>query len=486
MRCCALWLAMLTAEAAGQTVVDARLLRPVSTYRTRSGDEIAAQITTPLCLAGGGRLPDDVTLRGAVTHVHKIGLGLIHESAGLKLDFRQVVLADGRSVPVEARLLDINNARERVDKHGAVHGIRATASLSNRAAQRLVFAATGHPLLMVPLFAAETAALRFPDPEIDYGAGTEIRVSIQFPELPGNVSACPSGAGLTAGQTAELTSLVAGLPAWSYSAGQPQDPVTLAYVGSAEEIATAFAAAGWSGSLGHNAATRWNVFRAIAEDRAYPDAPMRTLLLEGAEPDFGLQKALDTFEKRDHLRIWRRAQQDFDGRPVWASAATRDVAATFSMRPFGFAHRIESDVDLERDKVVHDLKFTGCVDAVQYVGRPAAALYGPDARQGLQTDGRVAVVFFNSCQEPRLTIADRHSGPPPPLAVRCVRRVTLTARNHFLRDNIVWRSAEAGRIGLDFFRAWFAERKAEKKGRALYARISGRSDAVKGRQRTAE
>jgi hypothetical protein len=463
---------MLSAGAAGQTVVDARLLDPVSTYRTRSGDEISAQITTSLCLPGGGRLPDDVTLRGAVTHVHKVGLGLIHESAGLHLDFRRIVLADGRSYPVEARLLDIDNARERVDRHGAVHGIRATASLSNRAAQRLVFAATGHPFLMVPLFAVETVALRFPDPEIDYGAGTEIRVFIQFPEELGNVSACPSGADLAAGHAAELTSLVAGLPAWSYSAGQPQDPITLVYVGSAEEIAAAFAAAGWTGSLGHNAATRWNVFRAIAEDRAYPDAPMRTLLLEGAEADFGFQKALDTFEKRDHLRIWRRAQQDFDGRPVWASAATRDVAATFSMRPFGFAHRIENDVDLERDKVIHDLKFTGCVDAVQYAGRPAAALYGPDARQGLQTDGRVAVVFLNSCQEPRLAIAVRRSGPEPPLALRCVRRVTLTARNHFLRDNVVWRSAEAGRIGFDLFRAWLADRKAEKKSRALYARIS--------------
>ncbi|HLH20725.1 MAG TPA: LssY C-terminal domain-containing protein [Bryobacteraceae bacterium] len=473
MRCCALWLAMLPAIAAAQTiVVDARLLAPVSSYRTRSGAEIAAQITTPLCLADGARLPDDVTLSGAVTHVHKVGLGLVHESAGLRLEFRQLILANGRSFPVEARLADIENARERVDKHGAVHGIRATASLSNRAAQRLVFAAAGHPFLMVPLFAAETAALRFPDPEIDYGPGTEIRVSIRFPQELGHVSECPAGASLAAGQLAALTSLVAGLPAWSYSAGQPQDPITLVYVGTSEEIAAAFAAAGWTGSLGHNAATRWHVIRAIAEDRAYPDAPMRTLLLEGSEADFGFQKALDTFEKRDHLRVWRRPQQDFDGRPVWASAATRDVAATFSMRPFGFAHRIENDVDLERDKVVHDLKFTGCVDAVQYAARPAAALYGPDARQGLESDGRVAVVFLNSCREPRLAIADRRSGPAPPLAVRCVRRVTLTARNHFLRDNIVWRSAEAGRIGFDLLRAWLADRKAEKKSRALYAQIS--------------
>jgi hypothetical protein len=202
---------------------------------------------------------------------------------------------------------------------------------------------------------------------------------------------------------------------------------------------------------------RWKVMRAIAENNADPNAPMRTLLLSGAEPDFSLQKALDTFEKRDHLRIWRRSGSEWEGQTVWASAATRDIGTGFGLRPFGFTHRIEVNVDEERDRVVRDLDYTGCVDSVQYVDRaPLAEL--PDYRRGIRSDGRVAVVFLNSCNDPRLSLTEA-GGPPPPLVVRCIRRATLTARNHFLRDNIFWRSADALRIGITSLRAWSSDRK---------------------------
>jgi hypothetical protein len=450
----------MLAPAGAASTVDARLLTPVSSYRTRSGSEIHALVTTPLCTPGGARL-ESVTLRGEVTHLHRVGLGLIHESAGMRLEFRELRLGDGREFPVDARLADIENARERIDKRGGVHGIRATSSLSNRAGQRLAFAAMGHPAAIAPLFAVETAFFHFPEPEIDYGIGTEIEVEVGFPEGLGGVQACPDGAPPTWDEEMQLRTLVANVPVWSYSAGRPQDPVTLVYVGSGAEVRSAFAAAGWTGSRQHSTATRLNVMRAIAENRAFPEAPMRTLYLEGAAADLSLQKALDTFEKRDHLRIWQRSGAEWGGRAVWASAATRDVAPGFSMRPFGFAHRIQSDVDPERDRVVRDLRFTGCVDRVDYVERADGLGSGRGARRGIQSDGRVAVVFLNECREPRLAVAEQRSGPQPPLAVRCVRRVTLTARNHFLRDNMVWRSADAARIGFGIVRDWMRERRIE-------------------------
>ena len=47
---------------------------------------------------------------------------------------------------------------------------------------------------------------------------------------------------------------------------------------------------------------------------------------------------------------------------------------------------------------VHDLRFTGCVDEVQYVERTGGL--GSGARKGIQSDGRVAVVFLNACRIP--------------------------------------------------------------------------------------
>jgi hypothetical protein len=456
-----LFLGTLATAGAAPTKVDARLLTPVSSYRTRSGAPISALVTTPLCLPDGARLDRGITVRGEVTHLHKVGLGLIHETAGMRLEFRELRLGDGREFPVEARLADIDNARERVDKHGAIHGIRATASLSNRAGQRLAFAAMGHPAAIAPLFAVETAFFHFPEPEIDYGIGTEIEVQVEFPRELGSLQACPDGVPPTWDEEMQLRAMVANVPEWSYAGRHAQDPVTLLYVGSEDEIRAAFSAAGWTGSRGHNTATRFKVMRAIAEDRAFPDAPMRTLFLDGAQPDLSLQKALDTLEKRDHLRIWQRPEAEWGGRAVWASAATRDVAPAFSMRPFGFAHRIEGDVDQERERVVRDLRFTGCVDRVDYVERPEAFGVAPVVRRGIQSDGRIAVVFINDCREPRLAVAEQASGPQPPLVVRCVRRVTLTARNHYLRDNIVWRSADAARIAFGYLRTWAHERRIE-------------------------
>jgi hypothetical protein len=200
--------------------------------------------------------------------------------------------------------------------------------------------------------------------------------------------------------------------------------------------------------------------RAIAEERQYSTAPMRTLLLNGDEADLNLETALNTFEKRDHLRIWEQ-REEWEGRPVWASAATRDLAATFSMaHPFGFTHEIQSNLDLERDKVVSDLQLTGCVQSVEYVRRGPDM--GPETRKGVYTDSRVAVISFNGCDAPAENFATPATEAPPALTVRVVRRLTLTTRNHFLRDNIVWRSADAARIGVEAIRHWYVRRNEQR------------------------
>jgi hypothetical protein len=227
--------------------------------------------------------------------------------------------------------------------------------------------------------------------------------------------------------------------------------------------------------------------RAIAEDHAYTDAPMRTLLLDGAVPDLRLQKSLNTFAKRDHLRIWKR-KETLNGREIWASAATRDIGATFSAHPFGFTHRIQDNVDLERDEVISDLVFTGCVDSVAYVARQETVrMSGKVFRRGVMTDSRVAVVTLNSCREAAEDSSDTGALAKPGRMVRWIRRVTLTARNHFLRDNIYWRTADAIRLTFRTFRVWHQERKnevlARRNDEKLVAEPSLRRDFALGTNR---
>ena len=459
----ALLAAPLAPGVPAPTALIARLLTPLSSYYSKPGDEIGAVIVSPVCFAATP-LPAGTTLRGQVKRLHRVGFGIQHETAAIELAVGQLGLPDGTGYPVEARLTAIENARERVDRHGVIHGIRATDSLSSRFSSRLLFAAHAHPAILIPALIVETWMFRFPEPEIEYRAGAELHLDVHFPAAMGAASACPQKDPAPEVR-AELENLLGGLPTWSYSKRQPQpiDMVNLLFVGSRAEVETAFRAAGWTGSQPNSLRSGFQAVRAIAENRGYPDAPMRTLLLDGLEPDLRVQESLDTFGQRDHLRVWRR-EGGWQGRPIWAAAATHDIAATFSRRPFGFTHSIQSNLDIEREKVVRDLEFTGCVDNVVYSRRPESPPEtSRDYRKGLETDARVAVVLLNSCTDPRpFPMATGMEGTLP-LEMRLVRRVTLTARNHLIRDNLVWRTGDAARLTWHAFRTWENDRKNEQR-----------------------
>ncbi len=454
------------ADVPAGTVLELRLLTSLSSYSSKTGDAVEALVVSPACPRG---FPAGATMSGVVQHVHKVGLGLIHESASMEVQFRELHLPDGQSYGLKVRLLGVENARERVDRHGNIRGIRATASLSNRMSSRLFFGIEDHPLFLIPLFAVEMAMFRFPDPEIAYGPGTELSLQLEEAVPAAELGGCPDTEQQTnPDESAALEDLVAGVPAWTYTRKRPvpTDPTNLVFLGSGDAIDRAFSAAGWNGSQSISMATGMRMVRAIAEGNGYADAPMRTLLLDGAEPDISRQKSLNTFGKRDHLRMWKRAGT-FRGQSVWAAAATKDVAVAFSLRTFGFTHEIQNDVDLERDKVVSDLVFTGCVDSVSYVRRSGVTGFAfLDGRKSLTTDARVAVVSLNSCETARLSSARTAEFPPVPLAVRCVRRATLTVRSHILRDNIFWKRGEAAWMGYRIARYWVQERLSQRRALA--------------------
>ena len=473
-----LFTAAAAPKAPAGTPVEARLLTPISSYAAKPGLQIEAAIATPVCPRGDDALAAGAILRGVVSKVHRVGIGLIHETAGMHLEFNELLLADGSAYPVQSHLTSIDNARESVDSHGNVHGIRATATVSNRIGQHIAFLALGHPAAMLPLLVAESAMFHFPEPEIELTRGADLHLSVEFPPEWGEVSRCAVPQEISESDWANLRDLVASLPYWSYSKRQPQpmDLVNLVYVGSQDEITRVFTAAGWMGSRPNSMHAGVKAIRAIAEEHALADAPMRMLLLDGVEPDLQLQKSLDTFAKRDHLRIWAR-DRELDGRQVWASAATRDLAAVFSVRPFGFTHQIQDDVDLERDQVVSDLAFTGCVDSVAYVSRQdTVRTSGEIYRKGVSSDSRVAVITLNSCEHPAQDLSSVDYMPQAPKLVRWIRRFTLTARNHYMRDNIVWRSGEAVRMTFHAVQGWRQERKNERHAQELDAKLASRRD----------
>src|SRR5260370_3474385 len=105
--------------------------------------------------------------------------------------------------------------------------------------------------------------------------------------------------------------------------------------------------------------------------------PMSPLYLFGRSQDFGWAHAepIKVVASRNHLRIWK-APFEVDGRTLWVGAATHDIGFERDERNDGVTHKIDPDIDLERDYVEKTLISTGLVSEVTHV-LPAEALKQP-------------------------------------------------------------------------------------------------------------
>ena len=93
----------------------------------------------------------------------------------------------------------------------------------------------------------------------------------------------------------------------------------------------------------------------------------------------------------------------------------------------------------------------------------------PLTDQTLTDSARVAVVTLNRCTQPHEDLDEAKPGPQPCHAVLWIRRITLTARNHFIRDNWVYRTADTARLAYLAFRKFHRQAGQEGAARRLEA-----------------
>ena len=82
-----------------------------------------------------------------------------------------------------------------------------------------------------------------------------------------------------------------------------------------------------------------------------------------------LQKGLNSYGRRDHLRMWEWPVEGSND-TAWIASSTHDTSAILSVKYRSFLHHISPDIDEERAKVIRDLNFAGCVKSVSYIARP--------------------------------------------------------------------------------------------------------------------
>ncbi|MBX3433254.1 MAG: LssY C-terminal domain-containing protein [Pirellulales bacterium] len=137
----------------------------------------------------------------------------------------------------------------------------------------------------------------------------------------------------------------------------PGDPLNVALVGEGQRLKTAMEAAGWypAKALGLRSDLK------IAEDtilsRPDDEAPVSSLYLFGRKEDLAFeQPAGDSPRQRHHVRFWKTADVDDDGRPVWIGAASFDERVGLSHTTGQITHHIAADVDAERDHLFATLR----------------------------------------------------------------------------------------------------------------------------------
>ena len=360
------------------TVIPIRLKTPVSTRTAKPGDRLEAVVLAGVCGA---------IVRGSVQTVRPAGPDT---RAQLRLRFDRIERG-GVPVALEATVAGVDNAREEMDGYGNINGILEGETITGRLDAGIDRLSEKYSAFASILSVAKNAIFQPADPNIAYDAGVEMELRLSTPlemaadedPLPPSIPAITPRFALEPFRT------------MSERPSRPSDITNLAFVGSEASIRRAFTDAGWSVAGDLNSVTRFEAVRAVAEQRGYKDAPVSTLLLEGQPPRLVFEKTNNTFARRHHLRIWRRPGS-FRGEPVWAAAGTHDIGISYSERDGTFIHRIDPQIDREREKVIEDLVFAHHVKGVQLVDRPQVPVSSSNATgDAIETDGRLAVVMVN-------------------------------------------------------------------------------------------
>jgi len=376
-----------------------RLDVPVYSDRSRTGDPIQGTVTYPLCKDGeqieckpGELLVSPGTkVSGTILFAQKAPDK--YSRPRLVLDFSNIVHANKQLTPLYARVMNVDNARETVQNNEILGMIQPHASKKISLALSALGAA--NPLVSYTITGARSVHGLSIRREILFPAGTDLQIQVVRPSLLKQRAEWSGWPELT--PDAKLQHMVINMPLRTTTPKKtPSDLTNLIFLGNAQELITAFGEAGWMEADNLNVGTALKVAQATMRHTGYSDAPVSLLLLEGRPPDMVLQKSLNTFAKRHHIRIWKMNQL-YNGREVWVGAATHDIATESSRAKTKWVHRIDPHIDRERDWVLTDLLFAGAASAYVDLDRPAAPKQAENATgDSLLTDGKMSVIQLKS------------------------------------------------------------------------------------------
>lgn len=149
------------------------------------------------------------------------------------------------------------------------------------------------------------------------------------------------------------------------------DPINLAIDGTEEQLVTAMRKAGWT--LAEPLTLKSSIKMAYSSvfGKSYPQAPVSPLFVFGEQQGLAFQREINNNpRKRHHVRFWKTPSDWWlpgGYQTDWLGAATYDKNVGLSLFTGQVTHKIDADVDKERDFLVQTLQNAKVTKAVKVV-----------------------------------------------------------------------------------------------------------------------
>jgi LssY C-terminus len=174
----------------------------------------------------------------------------------------------------------------------------------------------------------------------------------------------------------------------------PGDMVNFVIVGSQQQLQTALASANWHLADTSNADAITRAIEMTRQNKDYLQMPMSLLYLFARVQDFGYEQAepYAVVASRHHFRLWK-APFTYKGELVWLGAGTHDIGFEKDQRNGSVTHKIDPNVDLERENIGESLQKTGLVQALTvYLPSDPVQSAKNATGGGYHSDGRILVI----------------------------------------------------------------------------------------------
>jgi hypothetical protein len=196
---------------------------------------------------------------------------------------------------------------------------------------------------------------------------------------------------------ADLRKNIDGLPRRVHDhLGNPGDMVNFVIVGAEDRAKAALDAADWHLADVDSKKAGLNAIMNTYQKKDYLEMPMSHLYLFDRMQDFGYEQAqaYSVVASRHHFRMWK-APFTWNGETVYVGAGTHDIGFEKDARSGHLTHKIDPEVDGERENIAQSLDKSGKVKSMTYYLPPEPV---QDARNasggGYHSDGRLLVVFL--------------------------------------------------------------------------------------------